>query len=87
MSLLENYNVDYNKKKEYIMTFNTTVKASATYSVETDGTNVITLNEDTKGKTRFKNTFTSINGEFKYVFNQPDGTAKRRQIPGGTTFP
>jgi len=87
MSLLENYNVDYNKKKEYIMTFSTTTKANATYSVETDGTNIITLNEDIKGKTHFKNTYTSKDGEFKYAFDQLDAVARRKRIPSGTIEP
>jgi len=86
MSLVQDYCVTNDKEGNYILAFNTSEGANVAYSTERDGTNVITVNTDKKGKTAFTNNYTSKDGQFKYVFVQPiDGTMKRE--PGGTTFP
>jgi len=85
MSLVQDYCVTYDKEENYILAFNTTEAASVVYTTEKDGTNVITVNTVKKGKTAFTNTYTSIDGEFKYVFNQPGATERKREPSGGMT--
>jgi hypothetical protein len=86
MSLVQDYCVTYDKGKNYILTFNTTEAANVAYSTEKDGTNVITVTTDKKGKTAFTNTYTSKDGAFKYVFSQP-GTTDRIRVPSGAMIP
>jgi len=86
MSLVQDYCVTYDKEENYILAFNTTEAASAVYTTEKDGTNVITVNTNKKGKTAFTNTYSSKDGAFKYVFVQPIGGTMKRE-PGGNTYP
>ncbi|MFD0962999.1 hypothetical protein [Pseudofulvibacter geojedonensis] len=88
MDLVQGYCVTRNQDGTYFIEFNTTAPASVTYTTEKDGTNVIMVNADPKGKSSFKsNNYKSLNGEFKYVFDQLGDTARRRRIPSGTAQP
>jgi len=83
MSLVQDYCVTRDKKGNYILKFNTSEPASVVYTTEKDGTNVITVSPDKKGKITFTNNYTSINNEFKYTFVQPDGGTMKREPSGG----
>jgi len=88
MSLVQNYSITYDENQNYTLQFNTSELASVTYSIEKDGTNVITVNNADKGEQKFTHKYTSKNGVFKYVFDQPDDAARgRRRIPGGSMIP
>ncbi|MGB0895722.1 MAG: hypothetical protein ACPGU9_02375 [Flavobacteriaceae bacterium] len=87
MSLLQDYCMTYNADKSYTLDFNTTAPASVTYTTGRDGSNVITINTSKKGNTSFSRTFTSVNDQFKFVFDQPDATARRIRIPNGSMQP
>ena len=84
MDLVQGYCVTRNQDGTYFIEFNTTAPASVSYTTEKDGTNVIMVNADPKGKSSFKtNNYKSSGGEFKYVFDQPSSTARRREPGGG----
>jgi hypothetical protein len=87
MTLIKMYCVTSDEKGTYKLDFNTTESASVIYSTERDGTNVITVNASKKGQTTFTNNYISKDGQFKYVFNQPDATAKSIRVPGGVMYP
>jgi uncharacterized protein YkuJ len=87
MTLIQTYCVTLDEKGTYKLDFNTTEPASVIYSTERDGTNVITVNTSKKGQTTFTNNYTSKDGQFKYVFDQPDVTARRIRIPSGEIQP
>ena len=80
--------IDLIISKDYFIEFNTTAAAAVSYSTEPDGTNVISVNVDKKGKNSFKTAnYKSSDGEFKYVFDQSDDTARRKREPAGGMTP
>lgn len=88
MDLVQGYCVTRNQDGTYFIEFNTTAPASVSYTTEKDGTNVIMVNADLKGKSSFKtDNYKSINGHFKYAFDQPDSGARRKRIPDGDIQP
>jgi len=82
MSLLQDYSITCDKSGNYILNFNTTKKASASF--RTSGTtNTITIDEDPGGSTSFSKNYGNKEVDFKFQFNQP-GTTERRTKPDGS---
>lgn len=82
MSLLRDYEITYNKRREYILTFNTNQPASAKFT-NNGATHVITLDNDASGTTNFTKNFGSLVSDFDFMFDQPDGLARKKK-PKGT---
>ncbi len=87
MSLLKDYCITCDEKGNYILEFNTFEAASVVFSTEKDGTNLITLNTDAKGETNFLKNYGNASKIYKYKFDQPDDTSKRKGEPTGTLGP
>lgn len=83
MSLLKNYSIICDTKGNYIMDFNTSENASATYKQEADSTQVITLTPDSRGTTAFNHNFGNASKNFKFAFDQLDTNTRGSRVPSG----
>jgi len=82
MSLLKDYSISYDKSGNYTVNFTTTEKASATYSIDVDGTKVITLDTDARGATTFSHDYGNSSTDLKFNFDQPDPAGRRKKPKG-----